>query len=122
MRVCACGCGQPLTGRRANVKYVKRSHGQRAYRQRVERAATASGLPARLSLTTVQTPSGTTNRNGDGRRAVSGRSGRQISYRKAVNEMARVLVAYKVDPYVAGLVAESTMTYCLPERQRGRAT
>jgi 5-methylcytosine-specific restriction endonuclease McrA len=34
---CACGCGEPLLGRRRGTIYVNRTHGQRAYRRRVGR-------------------------------------------------------------------------------------
>ena len=47
------------------------------------------------------------------------RGGRQVSYRKAVTAMTEVLVeGYAISPYVAQLVAESTMTYALSHRQR----
>jgi hypothetical protein len=65
-RVCACGCGASLAGRRVTVRYVSEQHRQRAYRRRLREAAKAAGLPVTLSLRTVQASNPTRNRSGDG--------------------------------------------------------
>lgn len=67
-RLCACGCGQRLENRHARVKYVDERHRQRAYRSEVRRRAEAAGLPASLSLKTVEVADGSGVRNGDAER------------------------------------------------------
>lgn len=62
---CACGCGEQLHGGGERVLYVDPRHRQRAYRRRLEAEAKAAGIPARLSLETVQAARSTTARNAD---------------------------------------------------------
>lgn len=62
---CACGCGEQLHGGGERVLYVDPRHRQRAYRRRLEALAKAAGIPARLSLETVQAARSTTARNAD---------------------------------------------------------
>jgi hypothetical protein len=64
-RVCVCGCGQSVVGRSAKTLYVDHRHSQRRYRRKLKTAARAAGLPANLSLQTVETASTTNPHHGD---------------------------------------------------------
>jgi hypothetical protein len=76
---CACGCGEPLLGRRRGTIYINRTHGQRAYRRRVQAAMTARGLPASLSLRTANTTNPPESRNGDRRASREARQPRRLT-------------------------------------------
>lgn len=96
--VCGCGCGKQLPVRRnARKLFVDKTHGQRAYRQRVHAACEAAGLPCRVSLQQVRASNGTRDGNGDrhsARNTVQTRSkpsGLQVSFWKAVDVLAAAL-------------------------------
>lgn len=95
---CACGCGEPLLGRRRGTIYINRTHGQRAYRRRVQAAMTARGLPASLSLRTANTTNPPDSRNGDRRTSRQARQPRRLtpgqvrlSYPKALDVLTAAL-------------------------------
>lgn len=62
---CGCGCGAPLSSMTVRTFYVDKRHSQRAYRRRLERAAEASGVPARLSLQALQASNPSRERRDD---------------------------------------------------------
>lgn len=116
-RVCACECGQPLTGRRGNTRYVDERHRQRAYRNRLKREAEAKGLSPNLSLRTVRATRATRKRNGDARRRTRAPE-RRLSYRKACDTLAAHYVADQfMDPAVAALKARMVLSQALPGAQ-----
>lgn len=123
-RLCGCGCGASLLGRRANVRYADDRHRQRAYRGRLRAALAEAGLPVRLNLSATAT---TRNRRGDGRSS-SGRVLRRrqprpdlrISYRRAVVAIAALLEEW-YDPPLALRVAEANLRPLLPPSAKGAA-
>lgn len=103
-------CPNLIGHRRSNTKYCCEAHRQEAYRQRVREAAKANGLPANLSLKSVQATAPTGKRSGDApRRRKSGQSVR-ISYRKAVDAVADHLSSYET--------AHEVLDPLLTERQK----
>lgn len=88
-RPCACRCGQLLpVDARANRKYLD-GHKQRAYEQRLEQAATARGVPARLSFARLQTPSPTSKPSADApKRRGGARGGVTVAYRRVLSVVA----------------------------------
>ena len=92
-RLCACGCGESLEGRSNRALYVNDRHRQRAYRRRLEDAAEAAHVPARLSLKTLE--AGTSpprDRNGDAETArkparARKRSDVRVSYSRLVDAL-----------------------------------
>lgn len=94
---CACGCGEPLSGR-------QRLYASNACKARVWKDKTGYRLQGRQER--CQTPK-------------ERRSGRQVSYRKAVDEVA-FFIRYtnQLDPDRARALAEDILTRALPERQR----
>lgn len=87
-------CSNLISSRRKNTKYCCEAHRQEAYRRRVKAAARANGLPANLSLKTVQATGSTGKRSGDApKRRKSGQSVR-ISYRKALDHLDEVLTSW----------------------------
>lgn len=64
-RVCLCGCGTSLEGRRAGTFYVDGAHRQRAHRKRIRDLAGELGVPASLSLETLEATRTLRLRNGD---------------------------------------------------------
>lgn len=88
---CACGCGERLTGRRANALYYDERCRKRAYRARLRKRAEALGAPIHLSLKTLDAMGDTGNRRRDGHSAPSARKrppSIRISYLKAVEAVA----------------------------------
>ena len=96
-RICPCSpaCRQSVAGRRQSTIYVDAAHRQRHYRNRVKTAATAAGLPAVLTLKTVQGSTPTKKRHGDAPRARKSGQSIRISYRKAVDAVAEHLSSYE---------------------------
>jgi hypothetical protein len=129
---CGCGCGKPLPVRRSSrTKFVSKTHGQRAYRRRLEVSCTAAGLPCRLSLRIVHAPDATRDGNGvpesAGNRAQTGRlkpSGMQVPYVKALDVLAEQLAGVRVPKTraAARLLIEPALRAALPARQRERLT
>ena len=98
-RVCACGCGTPLDGLRADARWASRAHA-------VRWARTHPGKPL--------TAAGSANR----RRTRAG-SGRQVSYRKAVDAAAAAIEASRFDQATPPrTLAERFMQQALPANQR----
>lgn len=62
---CGCGCGSDLPLNPGRRKYLNERHRQKAYRDRLEAEANALGVPSRLSLRTLQSPSTTRDRHAD---------------------------------------------------------
>jgi hypothetical protein len=123
---CACGrssCDKlvdPSGGR----EYFDERHKQAAYRRRLKEEATAQGVPAAVSFATLNTPTDTRRHNGDAQTARGPvqrrRSGRQVSYSKAVRLLAAQLLlwdAAKTKDKALDL-ADTIMRDALPERQR----
>jgi hypothetical protein len=69
--VCGCGCGEELGGKGGNGRALFRDvrHRQRFRRRMLKRLAEASGIPANLSVQTLQATDSTAERNGDAQRA-----------------------------------------------------
>lgn len=114
------GCLNPISSRRKNTKFCCEAHRQEAYRRRVRAAATAAGLPANLSLKTVEQSTPTENRSGDARsRRKSGQSVR-ISYRKAVEAVGQHLALVQdLQPGQSGNdAAREILDPLLTERQK----
>jgi hypothetical protein len=65
-RLCACGCKHSLAGRSRRTRFYDARCRQRAYRRRLNEAAEAIGVPARLSLKTLASTNRTGKRHGDG--------------------------------------------------------
>jgi hypothetical protein len=130
---CGCGCGggipDPKKGKPRRIKFLP-DHRQRMYRRRVEAVARERGLEPRLSLRSLQGPTGTKDRSGyvqngdsvcEAGKKPRKQSGRQVPYGKAVAVAVEMLVA-------AGhprgektrVLAEQWMRDALPEKQRSR--
>lgn len=103
VRVCACGCGQPLVGRRRGALYVSKTHGQRAYRRRLAAELEAAGLPAALSLQTARATSTTTNGNGDRRRGRQRAGSRRLTPGQVRYGHAKLLAALEDDYATLGV-------------------
>lgn len=130
---CGCGCGggipDPKKDKPRRIKFLP-DHRQRVYRRRVEATARERGLEPRLSLRSLQRPTGTKDRSGYGQAGVSVReaaklrpkpSGRQVSYVKAVAVVESVLAEFGHGSGDARRVlAEQWMRDALPEKQRAR--
>lgn len=69
--MCGCGCPTALPVPRGRRRYVNDRHRQRAYRHRLEREADALGIPARLSLESLQGTIRTSERHADAQSAAS---------------------------------------------------
>lgn len=86
--MCICGCSEQAS---PSSVYANEKHRKRRYRAKVKAAATAAGLPANLSLESVEASTPTKARTGDApaarKRRKSGPSIR-VSYRKAVEAVA----------------------------------
>jgi hypothetical protein len=78
VRRCACPCKKPLTGRSERTRYWSPRCRQRVYRARLAKAAEAVGVPARLSLESLQATTGTGKRHGDAQRRARRRNGASI--------------------------------------------
>lgn len=63
--VCGCGCGGPLTKGGNGRRLYLTGHRQRFRRRLLKRLAEASGVPANLSLKSLQASETTGDRNGD---------------------------------------------------------
>lgn len=66
---CACGCGEPLWGRAANVRFVLEKHKYRARRQDLKALAEALGVPASVSAGSLRLTTATGNRGRYGDKA-----------------------------------------------------
>jgi acyl-homoserine lactone acylase PvdQ len=127
-RLCACPCKEPLVGRRKSALYLNDAHAQRAYEQRLRDELRSAGLSPSLSKKLAQTTNGTSHHQADGLTPVSARrSGLQVSYRKAVEAVARAIreteARYGDDSWQRRpggnvLLAEEALLPVLPERQR----
>lgn len=104
MRVCACGCGRSLEGRRPEARYATDKCRARHWKLRTGygRADQQKGVR------TAEAPR-------------SGPSGLQVSYRKAVKRVAELLAVNGwVQRRDAEHVATLTLRAALPDRQRER--
>jgi hypothetical protein len=86
--LCGCGCGESLKGRSARSLYLDARCRQRAYRERLNAAAEAAGVPAHLSLETIRAATPPGDRNGDAQTRRQApprrRTELRVSYRKLV--------------------------------------
>lgn len=62
---CACRCGTRIVGGSVRTFYVDERHRKRHHRAKLERLAAAAGVPARLSIETLQAARGTGERPAD---------------------------------------------------------
>lgn len=98
-RVCACGCGTSLTGRRANVLYHSPAHKTAAWKARAGYADQRARKPSP-------------------RRTTASRSGRQLPYRKTVDTLTDWIALNwprATDPHA---IAEHVLNQALPDKQR----
>lgn len=138
---CGCGCGGsipvPREGRRARQKFV-RDHRQRIYRKRVQRAAEAAGVPARVSLGVLQAPDTTRDRSGyapapantaetrhpppsrSRRERSGGPRGATLPWRRAVTVLAEHFQAAGYDAGDAQREAVRILAAALSDKQRER--
>jgi hypothetical protein len=105
--LCGCGCGEELGGQGGNGRKVFRDvrHRQRFRRRMLKRLAEASGVPANLSVRTLQATETTDERNGDAqtRRKRPRRAPRPgVSIYLPTPEVARLL-----EPLLEGHVART---------------
>jgi hypothetical protein len=123
-RLCACGCGTSLAGRRDGTLYVDHAHAQRAYRRRLRAALAGAGLPTSLSLRMTDGANGTPTHHGDSRtrscEAREARSGLQLSYPKAVRVLADAIAPTTPTDADALLRADLILRQALPARQRAK--
>jgi hypothetical protein len=122
---CQCGCRRPLQPDQiGNAMYLSGAHAQRAYRKRVKAEAKAAGLEVAPSLRAVRAMGSPRGHNGDPQTGANGRrrarSGLQVSYRKAVEAAADVLVTFGVSSWAAPVAAENAMRTALSPAQRER--
>lgn len=122
-RTCECGCGASLDGRRRTTRYVNRTHGQRAYRKRVEREMRDRGLEPRVSLRVARSTNPTPKGNGDAKKQAGVRqasrkraSGMQVSYAKVYGELHARLWHF---PDGERLIKEA-LRAALSDKQRAR--
>jgi hypothetical protein len=123
--LCACGCKRPA--QRGSKYHDYERCRQRAYRGRVKAAAAAAGLPASISMETVEAATHPTPRNGDARaRRNRPQKRRQtdlrISYRKAIDAVTEQL---ELDAHLtrahARERAQDALRPCLPPRLQDAA-
>lgn len=129
-RTCECGCGASLDGRRRTARYVNRTHGQRAYRKRVEKEMRDRGLEPRVSLRVARSTNPTPKGNGDGPKVASARqasrkraSGMQVSWAKAVETMTRYLIdeaGWKGHERMVRAEVSAALQPALSDKQRAR--
>lgn len=109
-RLCACGCGESLDGRRKDVRYVSVAHKQRGYRKHLATDLEAAGLPSHLNRSVIPAIDAQPSRR---------RSGRQISYAKAVAAAKRAVFLFvAADPDEVQQVVEHELRRALPKAQR----
>lgn len=100
-RVCACGCGLSLEGMRRDAVWYSRAHAVRWCRAHHGKSLLAARKANRGRTRTRRKPSGA-----------------QVSYFKAIDEVAATLRVYGVGE--ARSVAMATLSRALPDRQRAR--
>lgn len=112
--VCKCGCGKRLINRREGTLYFDERCKRRAHRRKVKKALAAAGLPTSLSLQAATT---TRTRPGDARTAR--RPDLRVSYRRAVDAVADVLVRLPgIDERAARRCATNALKPLLSEKAR----
>lgn len=132
---CGCGCGgeipKPKAGKRQRQKFLP-DHRQRLYKRKVQVTAAERGLEPRLSLKTLNPPTGTEECSryaqspGKPPQAAKSRarkpSGLQVSYRKAVAHLATHFMLDTPDLSLddAFRLAERVLAPMLSERQQAR--
>lgn len=123
---CACGCGRRLDSGAVRQFYLDEKHKQRAHRKRLELAAEAAGVPARLTLEALQSSNRTRDRHGDAparpKRPRRPRPGVTIYLPTAeLADRARAELAIAVDAGVAELAPVEEAIAAALERRRKRA-
>lgn len=113
-RQCACGCGQSLEGRSHRAIYFDSRCKQRAHQKRLDAAAKAAGVPARVSLKTLQTITSTGNgqsdrQRGARRRKPQPRPGQAVTIREPARLAAAIAALEYGQSQLGGADASSVV-------------
>jgi hypothetical protein len=103
--LCGCPCGEPRIGLSGQSLYLNERHKQRAYRERVNAAAEASGVPASLTLKAARGSTPTRRGNGDAQKAATRREKRSPELRVSYLKLAAAIDALGPDASVEDMRA-----------------